>query len=320
MLKAERRVSDGREPVRSMKPKMDRRSSDLQKEVWVLRISTILTVVYALVGVAIAIAADSMTLMVDALYSVVDVIVSVLAIFVVRKIHEPPNPNYHYGYAKYEPLMTAVDGLLIMAICAGSIAMSIQDIVHPEPVKHLELIIIYSFVSIFVCIGFGLYMKFIGNRISSEVLKADSQLWIIEGVISAGVCVAFGISDVMSYSVWSDYADYVDPIMCIILSLGLLYEPAYIIWESFRDLVDARPEDSIHKNIEDMLRGICEKYGLAGIASIRTRKAGRKIFLTVCYRTENHRNIREMDDIKKEMSDEVLKSAPEIDVEIIFSS
>src|SRR5262245_63143967 len=157
---------------------MDSRRSDQILEVSILRISSVLTVAYAIVGVAIAIICDSMTLMVDALYSVVDVVVSVLAIFIVRKLHEPPNSYYHYGYAKYEPFMTAVDGLLIMAICAGSIVASIQDIVHPEPVQRVELIILYSFVSIFICIGFGWYMNVIGNRIGSEVLRADSELWI----------------------------------------------------------------------------------------------------------------------------------------------
>ena len=165
----------------------DSTTSEKAKELFVLRISTILTVIYALIGIFIAIICDSLTLFVDALHSVVDVIVSVLAIFVVRKIQEPPNPHYNYGYAKYEPFMIAVDGLLIMAICAGSIVGSVQDIVHPEPVKHLQVIIIYSFISIFICIGFGLYMKSIGDKISSELLKADSQLWIIEGIVSAGV-------------------------------------------------------------------------------------------------------------------------------------
>ena len=99
---------------------MESASSNQELEVSILRISTVLTVAYAIVGVAIAVICDSMTLMVDALYSVVDVIVSVMAIFIVRKIHQPPNEIYQYGYAKYEPFMTAVDGLLIMAICAGS--------------------------------------------------------------------------------------------------------------------------------------------------------------------------------------------------------
>lgn len=299
---------------------MDSKASDLELEVFVLRNSSILTVVYAVVGITIAAICDSMTLIVDALYSVVDVIVSLLAIFIVRRIHEPPNENYQYGYAKYEPFMIAVDGLLVMAICAGSIVTSVQDIIHPEPVKHIHLIIVYSFVSVFVCIGFGLYMRAVGKKISSEVLAADSQLWIIEGVVSAGVCLAFGLADFISRYHWARYADYVDPMVCIILCIGLLYKPAQIVAESFRDLVDARPEDVNPQSLEEMFRRISEKYGLTGIAWMKTRKAGRKIFLTVCYRTDYYRNIKEMDEIRKEISDEVLRNAPEMDVEILFCS
>ena len=69
-----------------------------------------------------------------------------------------------------------------------------------------------------------------------------------------------------------------------------------------------------------MLRGISEKYGLAGIAWMKTRKAGRKVFVTVCYRTDYHRNVKEMDEIRKEMSDEVLRDDAEMDVEILFCS
>jgi divalent metal cation (Fe/Co/Zn/Cd) transporter len=75
----------------------DSTTSEKAKELFVLRISTILTVIYAVIGIFIAILSDSLTLFVDALHSVVDVVVSVLAIFVVRKIQEPPNPHYNYG-------------------------------------------------------------------------------------------------------------------------------------------------------------------------------------------------------------------------------
>jgi cation diffusion facilitator family transporter len=299
-------------------PKMeDSTFTGKAKELSVLRISSILTVVFAVVGIVIAIVCDSLTLIVDALYSVVDVIVSVLAIFVAHKIQEPPNLRYHYGYAKYEPFMTAVDGLLIMAICAGSIVLSIQEITHPEPVKHIELIIIFSFISVFICIGFGHYMRSTGRKISSEILKADGELWIIEGFITAGVCVAFGLSDLISYTVWNRYADYVDPITSIVLCLGLLYQPVRIVWESFQDLVDARPDDKVHESI---VREMAEKHGLSGVAWIKARKAGRKIFLTVCYRTEQNRCIKELDDIRIKMESEVRANVPEMEVDVHFRS
>ena len=232
-----------------------------------------MTVVYAIVGIAIATICDSMTLIVDGLYSVVDVIVSLLAIFIVRRIHEPPNENYQYGYAKYEPFMTAVEGLLIMAICAGSIVISIQDIIHPEPVKHIHLIIVYSFVSVFICIGFGLYMKTAAKKISSEVLAADSQLWIIEGVVSAGVCIAFALHHIRYH--WDRYADFVDPVMSIILH-RITVMPIQIVAESFRDSW-MRGRRILITSIWKKCFGDCEKYGLTGIMD-ENAQGRRRIF------------------------------------------
>jgi divalent metal cation (Fe/Co/Zn/Cd) transporter len=125
---------------------------------------------------------------------------------------------------------------------------------------------------------------------------------------------------VISYTVWSRYADYVDPIMSIILCLGLLYQPMKIVWGSFQDLVDARPDDEANERIEALVRQMAEKYHLPGIAWIKTRKAGRKVFLTVCYRMEPTRTIKEMDDIRNDMEKEVRKTAPEMDVDVHFSS
>ena len=38
--------------------------------------------------------------------------------------------------------------------------------------------------------------------------------------------------------------------MCIILCIGLLYKPFQIVAESFRDLVDARPEGFITSTLK----------------------------------------------------------------------
>ena len=146
------------------------------RELLVLRISTLLTIAYGVVGVTIAIVCDSMTLMLDGLYGVADIIVSFLAIAVVRKIHLPPNEKYHFGYAKYEPFMTAVDGILIITICAATIFSSIQDIIHPEPMDNIHLAVIYSFISFFICIGFGIYMKQAGKRCAG-IQRKHRGIW-----------------------------------------------------------------------------------------------------------------------------------------------
>ncbi len=288
-------------------------------EVSVLKISTVLTIIYGIIGVTIAILCDSMTLMLDGMYGIVDIIVSLLSIVVVRKIRLPPNERFHFGYAKYEPFMTAVDGILIVTICAATIFSSIQDMIHPEPMDNVHLAIIYSFISFFICTGFGLYMKRVGKRCNSTILPADAQLWIIEGVVSLGVFVAFGISEYVSRTYWKGYADYVDPVLCIILAIFLLAKPIIIIRDSFYDLLDASPYQSLKDEIMKVARACAEEHRLQGIKSVKLRKAGRKLFVIVHFLADKSLSLNQTEFVKQWVIERVIKAYPEVDVTVLFS-
>jgi len=290
-----------------------------ERELLILKVSTVLTIIYGIVGVTIAIMCDSMTLMLDGLYGIADIIVSLLAIAVVRKVHLPPNDKYHFGYAKYEPFMTAVDGILIVTICAATIFSSIQDIIHPDPIKNIHLAVIYSFVSVFICIGFGIYMKQVGKRCHSAILPADAQLWIIEGVISLGVFVAFGISEYISVTYWKGYANYVDPAMCIVLAIFLLAKPISIIRDSFYDLVDASPHKNYKDDIMRIVRMCAEKYNLKGVKSVKLRKAGRQLFVVVHYLADKSLLLNHTEVVKHYLIEKVVSAYPEVDVTVLFS-
>jgi len=288
-------------------------------ELFILKLSTVLTIIYGITGVTIAVICDSMTLMLDGLYGIADIIVSFLAILVVRKIRLPPNDRYHFGYAKYEPFMTAVDGILIVTICAATIFSSIQDIAHPEPIDNVHIAIIYSLMSVFICIGFGIYMKQAGKRCRSSILSADAQLWIIEGVISLGVFVAFGLSGYISTTYWKRYADYVDPVMCIILAVFLLAKPISIIRDSFYDLVDASPHRNYRDEIMRIARACAEKYNLKGVKSIKLRKAGRQLFVAVHFLADKSLLLDHTEVAKHYMIEQVVSAYPEVDVSVLFS-
>jgi len=288
-------------------------------ELFVLKISTALTVLYGIAGITIAIMCDSMTLMLDGLYGVADVVVSFLAIAVVRKVHLPPDEKYHFGYAKYEPFMTAVDGILIVTICTATVFSSIQDIIHPEPMSNVHLAVIYSLVSFFICAGFGIYMKRAGKRCRSTILSADAQLWIIEGVISLGVFVAFGLSEYVSRTYWKGYADYVDPVMCILLAVFLLVKPISIIRESFYDLVDASPYTKLKDEIVQVARACAEQYHLKGIKSVKVRKAGRWLFVIVHFLADKALALDHTEVVKRSLIEKVVSTYPEVDVTVLFS-
>lgn len=290
------------------------------RELLLIRVATGLTVIYAVAAVIIAIISDSMTLMLDGAYSVIDMMISFAAIFVIRKLPEPPNEKYHFGYAKFEPLMTAADGLLLLFLCCMSIFIAVQDLVHPDPVEHLNTILVFEAVSVFLCIGMGLYMNHSGKKLHSEILVTDSKLWIMEGTVSLGVFISFGLGWIMLHTPgWGNYTSYVDPLTCIAIALFFIVSPFKILRNSINDLTDACPSQEMKDKINNLVNHCCEKYGLAAVEFLRLRKSGRKLFMDAGYTIQANCDIKTIDDMRNAISTYINAEMPELHIHLGFS-
>ena len=298
-----------------------KRMTNSQKELLLLKIATVITIVYAVIAITIAMVSDSQAMLLDGMYSMIDIVISFLSIYVVKKIHQPPNERYHYGYAKFESFMTAVDGFLLLALCCTTLATASQDLIHPDPVDHVGVIVGFAFVSIFIGMGMGIFMRRAGRKWRSEVLVADSQLWLIEGFVSAGICVAFSIGMVMQHRPgWEQYTAYVDPLTCILIALAFLTKPIKIIRDSFYDMVDACPSEEIRESIIKKCSECCERFRLSAVEWFRLRKAGRRFFLTVCFTCPDDATVKEAALMKRDITRMLKDIESELDVCVVFDS
>lgn len=287
-------------------------------ELNLMRMSLALSVVYACVSLPIAVLCDSMTVLLDALYCVADVIISLFAIYTVRRLGEPPNERYHFGYAKYEPVQTTLNGVLITALCVAAIIGSIQDIVHHDPVARLSLAIVYAVCGTFICTGFGLFMRVAGRRLGSSILAANGELWIIDGLLDLCVSVAFTAVALLKGTAADPYLNYVDPVLCIILSLILVRKPLSILRNSFMDIVDASPGVETRQRIDELLADYLARHHVRATKHVRIRKAGRKLFVHIDLLAGGHRPLREITAIRREIEQGIAASLSGAEVSVAF--
>lgn len=291
-----------------------------EDEVRVLRFSSILTTLFSLAAVAVAFFSDSETMTLEAMSGFVDVVVSLLAIYVVRKVQEPANSRYHFGYAKYEPLMIGLEGSLVATVCLTAIAYAVRDLMHPDPVDDPQLVIIYALASFVVSVAFGTYMTRVGRRAGSHVVLAEGDLWITEGWLSLGVFIAFLLAVGLSRTPTAEYSAYVDPIVCIALSVIFLRKPVEILRESFADLVDANPYAETANIVEETAHACVQRYHLKGLQWVRVRKAGRRLFVMVSFLENPEESLEEQERVRQAVDAEMSRLNPDIDVSVLFRS
>jgi cation diffusion facilitator family transporter len=284
------------------------------QEVRALRFSSALTILFTAGAATVAVVSDSETMTLEAMSG----LVSLLAIFVVGKIHEPANPRYHFGYAKYEPLMVAVEGVLIAAVCVSAIVYAAKDLVHADPVSDPALVIGYALAGFLVSVAFGRWMRRVGKRTAAPLVTAEAELWVIEGWLSFGVFLAFLLGKILSRSAALDYSAYVDPIVCIVLSLILLKTPAVILKESFQDLVDANPFAETANTVEESAREAVLRYHLKALEWVRVRKAGRRLFVMVSFLHHPTTSLEELERVRTAVSGEMAGLNPDADICVLF--
>jgi len=294
--------------------------SNQSQELLALRLSLILTILFGGAAVAIALLSDSETMTLEGITACIDIVVCVLAIFVARKVHEPANKRYQFGYAKYEPLMTTVEGVLLAGACVGAIVYSVRDLIHPDPVESAYVIVLYQAASFLLSVIFGSWMKRVGGRSGSPLVRAEAELWIVDGWLALGVTAAFVASIALGRIGSEEASAYVDPAVCIVLSVIFLRKPYEILRDSVSDLVDANPYADTVNAVEESARALSERFHLEGVEWVRVRKAGRRVFVMVSFFEDPAESLEEMDIARQAVTQEMASLHPDVEVAVLFRS
>ncbi|WP_305810005.1 cation transporter [Photobacterium kishitanii] len=80
--------------------------------------------------------------------------------------------------------------------------------------------LIYAVLSTISCFSIYVIESHIASSVDSELVRIDSQEWLIDGILSAAILVGFVsviICNGLGYSKWSTY--YIDPILVTALAL-----------------------------------------------------------------------------------------------------
>jgi cation diffusion facilitator family transporter len=275
----------------------------------------------ALASFVLGVLTDSIALTLDSTEWGVGVVTGLMYQRIIKMVEKSPDAKYHFGYAKYEPLVVTVEGLLILASGVMSIKFAIQDLINPEdPGSYLPAIILTGATGI-VALLLGWNARRVGRKVHSPVLAASGLAWYLDGAMALGLAAGFGAGQTMAHLGFSKLAvHHVDPILAIVLALCMILPPARLIRSNMLELLDATPGGMMENAVTSFVEQFRAEVGLQGLKRLRLRKAGRRLFMTVAFISDRNRTVDEMDQIAHQFTSRARTQFGSVDATVYFDA
>jgi cation diffusion facilitator family transporter len=208
----------------------------------------------------------SVALLTEAMHSSIDLIASVVAYVSVRKADEPADESHPYGHEKIENLAAAIEGMLILVGSGVIFFTAARHLIVGAEVDKLGFGIAVLGISIVVNVIVSTVLDRRARATASAALEGDAAHLRTDALTSIGVLLGLVLVDITG-------ANWLDPVVAMIVAVAILTSGVRILNRSSRVLVDeALPEDEM-----DAIRASIVDFGPRGVAGfhkLRARRAG----------------------------------------------
>jgi len=281
-----------------------------------IRLSFWGSILIFLISLTIALATDSITLILDASNNLVILAMAVLMGIAARKISQPPDENYNFGYEKFEPLAALTQSALIIVVCLVSLFFAIQDIIHVDDMKSYDLAAAGTFLTLIIGVMITLYLYRAAKRTNSSLLHAASLHWLMDTGMASLIFFGFSLGLILQQLGFTTITPYVDPVMAILFSIIFISLPLKELKHDLADLLDATPDKKVKEKVNKILGAY--KNNSYKLHHLRTRRAGQKHFFEACFIVPGDLSVAKTDELAGKIEKDIKSYLPQSDIVINF--
>ena len=208
----------------------------------------------------------SVSILSEAMHSSVDLIASLVALFSIRKADEPADEDHPWGHSKVENLAAAIEGMLILVGSGIIIFAAVRRLIVGGEVERLGFGIVVISISLVVNLGISTVLHARARATESPALEADAAHLRTDALTSAGVLAGLVLVQITG-------ADWIDPVVALLVAGAILWTGLRIITSSGRVLVDETlPEEELEAIRAEIV--LFADRDVRGFHKLRARRAG----------------------------------------------
>jgi cation diffusion facilitator family transporter len=249
----------------------------------------------------------SVALLSDGLESTVNVIAAVIAWMVVGYAAKPADNDHPFGHYKAEYFSAVIEGVLIVMaalLIAREAIAGLGSAALPEaPVLGLGI----NFFAGAINAVWATVLIRAGRRHRSPALSADGEHIFSDVITSVGVLIGLLLALATGYAI-------LDPVMALIVAVNILYQGWKVISHSVSGLMDHAVDPDEEEAIKAAIAANAD--GALNVHHLRSRKAGRAIFIDFDLVVPAAMTVAEAHDICDRLEDAIQLVLPTAQCEI----
>jgi predicted Co/Zn/Cd cation transporter (cation efflux family) len=290
-----------------------------QLEAGLLKGSIAATIVVAATGVVIGLLSGSMSIVFDGLFSSIDAVVTVVTLIVARLLASEGNHRFQYGYWHLEPLVLALNSSVLVLLCGYAFLNAVQGLMTGGHALQFDMGVVYAAVVAIICFAMVVYLRRANARIESELIALEVQSWLISGVITLALLLAFGGAILIKGTAFEHLTPYVDPAVLAVLAPAVMFAPLRTARQAFAEifLITSKEMDG---DVQAAAAAAVARHGFIGFKSYAV-EVGRARFIEISFLVPGDRvgSVGDFDAIRHEIADELGGTGPEQWLTIVFT-
>lgn len=249
-------------------------------------------IVVVAIRIAVAVLSNSMAMYVTAAKALISIITAFISWISLRFAARQEDDVYNYGMGKMESLSSITKGSALLISFAIIIYTSVGRLFMPVALGRTGMLIAIGFSFFFTCGNIYRWFRLRRHLTADErspVLISQYKATNASIIVNAGSFLAVSLSLVLAGYAW---ADYIDPVLSLLLSGYTLLNAYLIMSTSVGDLLDRTADESIQLIIMKALVEFFDEY--TQVLGIRSRKSGGTIFVEIFLEFESGRTIGDL--------------------------
>ncbi|PYZ92203.1 cation transporter [Salipaludibacillus keqinensis] len=280
----------------------------LNKDKKVLMASVYAAIAFSVAGIVLGTLFQSQMILFDGLYSLISVALSLLSLTAATFMSKNDWRRFPFGKDMIEPLVITFKYAIILILVIGSLIMAIVSIFQGGRDVAVGAALIYAATSTFACLVIYRYLNKHASQSKTGFISAESNQWLMDTLVSAGVLVGFVLAAILQYiPSMQALVPYIDPLMVVIVSIYFIKVPLIEIRHSMREVLEMTPEEELTRKIETVIYDVESKYDMQETI-LRISKVGRTLSIEVDFivkKTSKVQSISDQDHIREEISTKI---------------